>query len=81
MSLTEQLCHLSRRHGGPGGGCSGCDRRYFDPNVYRIILVDQRGSGKSLPAAELKVLVSTDKVNLWGTSKHFRNSNLLLRLY
>ncbi|KAK2175393.1 hypothetical protein NP493_732g02011 [Ridgeia piscesae] len=50
-------------HGGPGGGCSGSDRRYFDPNVYRIILVDQRGAGKSLPAAELKVLVSTDKEN------------------
>ncbi|KAI8846541.1 Alpha/Beta hydrolase protein [Chytridium lagenaria] len=41
-------------HGGPGGGCSASDRNYFDPAVYRIILLDQRGSGKSTPPAELK---------------------------
>ncbi len=34
-------------HGGPGGGCSPSMRRYFDPAVYRIILFDQRGCGKS----------------------------------
>ena len=27
--------------------------RYFDPLVYKIILVDQRGCGKSQPSAEL----------------------------
>ena len=43
------------RHGGPGGGCSPVDRRFYDPSVYRIILMDQRGSGKSTPPAELKV--------------------------
>ncbi|XP_035825673.1 probable proline iminopeptidase isoform X2 [Aplysia californica] len=41
-------------HGGPGGGTSPRDRRFFDPKAYRIILFDQRGSGKSTPAAELK---------------------------
>ncbi|XP_060598187.1 probable proline iminopeptidase isoform X2 [Ruditapes philippinarum] len=41
-------------HGGPGGGTSARDRTFFDPNVYRIVLMDQRGAGKSLPAAELK---------------------------
>lgn len=41
-------------HGGPGGGCSPDHRRFFDPNHYRIILFDQRGSGRSTPAAELK---------------------------
>jgi proline iminopeptidase len=41
-------------HGGPGGGTSGVDRRYFDPKAYRIILFDQRGAGKSTPTAELK---------------------------
>lgn len=40
-------------HGGPGGGCSEDNRRFFDPNVYRIILFDQRGSGRSIPHAEL----------------------------
>ncbi|CAD5117356.1 DgyrCDS6136 [Dimorphilus gyrociliatus] len=41
-------------HGGPGGGTSPRDRRYFDPAVYRIVLMDQRGAGKSKPAAELR---------------------------
>ncbi|WP_018015698.1 prolyl aminopeptidase [Teredinibacter turnerae] len=41
-------------HGGPGGGCSGQDRRFFDPEKYRIILFDQRGAGRSTPHAELK---------------------------
>jgi len=38
-------------HGGPGGGCSPAMRRYFDPEVYRIILFDQRGCGRSRPHA------------------------------
>lgn len=38
-------------HGGPGGGCSPAMRRYFDPTVYRIILFDQRGCGRSTPHA------------------------------
>jgi proline iminopeptidase len=38
-------------HGGPGSGCSVNARRYFDPNVYRIVLFDQRGSGRSIPHA------------------------------
>lgn len=36
-------------HGGPGGGCSANDRRFFDPERYHIILFDQRGCGRSLP--------------------------------
>ncbi|WP_051224622.1 prolyl aminopeptidase [Pseudoclavibacter soli] len=38
-------------HGGPGGGTSPWQRRYFDPEVYRIILFDQRGCGQSTPSA------------------------------
>jgi proline iminopeptidase len=41
-------------HGGPGAGCGRYDRRYFDPEVYRIILFDQRGSGRSTPHASLE---------------------------
>ncbi len=41
-------------HGGPGGGCQPDHRRFFDPKHYHIILFDQRGSGRSTPAAELK---------------------------
>lgn len=41
-------------HGGPGGGCNSSHRRYFDPEIYRIILLDQRGCGRSKPHAELE---------------------------
>ncbi|MEX0276329.1 MAG: prolyl aminopeptidase, partial [Ruegeria sp.] len=41
-------------HGGPGGGCSPAMRRYFDPDVYRIILFDQRGCGRSRPHAAVR---------------------------
>jgi len=40
-------------HGGPGGGCLPHHRRYFDPAFWRIALFDQRGAGRSTPAAEL----------------------------
>lgn len=38
-------------HGGPGSGCTAGMRRSFDPDAYRIVLFDQRGSGRSLPHA------------------------------
>jgi proline iminopeptidase len=41
-------------HGGPGSGTSPKQRRFFDPSVYRIILFDQRGAGRSLPFASLE---------------------------
>lgn len=41
-------------HGGPGGGCSPAMRRYFDPEVYRIVLFDQRGCGRSRPHASVE---------------------------
>lgn len=41
-------------HGGPGAGCTENDRRFFDPEKFRIILFDQRGSGRSRPHAELR---------------------------
>lgn len=40
-------------HGGPGAGCEPYHRRFFDPGLYRIILFDQRGCGRSTPHAEL----------------------------
>ena len=40
-------------HGGPGAGCSDNMRRFHDPSAYRIILFDQRGSGRSTPHADL----------------------------
>jgi len=41
-------------HGGPGGGTDPVYRRFFDPAAYRIVLLDQRGAGKSTPHASLE---------------------------
>ena len=40
-------------HGGPGGGTSPMMRRFFDPAVYRVVLFDQRGCGRSRPHASI----------------------------
>lgn len=41
-------------HGGPGGGCEAWHRQFFNPDLYRIVLFDQRGCGRSTPHAELQ---------------------------
>lgn len=40
-------------HGGPGAGADPRARRFFDPKVYRIVVFDQRGCGRSRPHASL----------------------------
>lgn len=49
-------------HGGPGGGASPKPRRFFHPDKYRIVLFDQRGSGRSLPNACLEENTTWDLV-------------------
>ncbi|EQD38970.1 prolyl aminopeptidase, partial [mine drainage metagenome] len=49
-------------HGGPGGGTDPKMRRFFDPQRYRIVLLDQRGCGKSRPRAELRENTTWDLV-------------------
>ncbi len=49
-------------HGGPGGGLDPEYRRYFHPDRYRVVLFDQRGSGKSTPHAELRENTTWDLV-------------------
>ncbi len=49
-------------HGGPGGGTDAKHRRFFDPRVYRIVLFDQRGCGRSTPHAELRHNTTWDLV-------------------
>jgi len=39
-------------HGGPGGGAKAIHRRFYDPDFFRIVLLDQRGCGRSLPLGE-----------------------------
>ena len=41
-------------HGGPGAGSSPRQRRFFDPDAYRIVLLDQRGCGQSTPHADVE---------------------------
>jgi len=41
-------------HGGSGAGLVPEYRQFFDPEAYRIVLFDQRGSGQSTPHASLE---------------------------
>ena len=50
-------------HGGPGGGGSEEVRRFFNPNVYRIIVFDQRGCGRSKPHGCLENNTTWDLVS------------------
>ncbi len=50
-------------HGGPGGGIDPVYRRYFDPKIWRIVLLDQRGCGKSKPFSELRENTTWDLVS------------------
>lgn len=50
-------------HGGPGAGCEPSNRRFFDPEVYRIVLFDQRGAGRSRPHGSLENNTTRDLVS------------------
>lgn len=50
-------------HGGPGSGCRAQHRCYFDPEIYHIILFDQRGCGRSKPLGKLLANSTMDLVN------------------
>ena len=49
-------------HGGPGAGSSPACRGFFNPEKYRVIIIDQRGSGKSTPYAETRENTTWDLV-------------------
>lgn len=50
-------------HGGPGSGCNPTQRRFFDPNHYKIILMDQRGCGRSTPRGATSQNTTQDLIN------------------
>jgi len=50
-------------HGGPGSGCTEADRRFFDSKVYRVILFDQRGCGRSTPIAAIENNTTPDLIS------------------
>ncbi len=41
-------------HGGPGAGFTEDDKAFFDPDVFDVLLFEQRGSGRSKPFASLE---------------------------
>ncbi len=61
-------------HGGPGSGCTEWHRRLFDPTVYRIVLFDQRGCGRSTPHASAHDadLTSNNTANLIADIERLR---------
>jgi len=64
-------------HGGPGGGGSEEVRRFFNPDIYRIIVFDQRGCGRSKPhgclennttwdlVSDIEILRETLNIDTW----------------
>lgn len=50
-------------HGGPGAGCNQKEVDFFDLEKWRVILLDQRGSGRSKPFLELKENTTQDLIN------------------
>ena len=50
-------------HGGPGAGTNSLYRRFFNPEIYRIILFDQRGSGRSKPYASITNNTAKDLID------------------
>ena len=50
-------------HGGPGGGGSEDVRRFFNPDLYRIVVFDQRGCGRSKPHGCLENNTTWDLVS------------------
>ena len=63
-------------HGGPGSGANPSWTELFNPAAYRIVLVDQRGCGRSTPNASQSVdaLVA-------NTTQHLIGDLELLRAY
>lgn len=49
-------------HGGPGAGAGAVHRRFFDPSVWRVLIFDQRGAGRSTPLASLVANTTQDLI-------------------
>ncbi|MCM8557652.1 prolyl aminopeptidase [Sphingomicrobium sediminis] len=49
-------------HGGPGGGISDSHRGQWDPELYDVLLFEQRGCGRSTPFASLENNTTQDLI-------------------
>ena len=50
-------------HGGPGGACDASSRRFYDPQIFRIITFDQRGCGRATPHGALEQNTTADLIS------------------
>lgn len=57
-------------HGGPGSGTNPACRSFFNPELYRIILFDQRGAGLSKPHASLENNTTQDLISDMEAIRH-----------
>ena len=66
-------------HGGPGAGCAPAHRRLFDPHRYRVILMDQRGCGRSEPFASINQNTTQDLIgDIEALRQHLGIPNFIL---
>ena len=66
-------------HGGPGAGCAPPHRRLFDPQRYRVILMDQRGCGRSEPFASIQQNTTQDLIeDIEALRQHLNIPNFIL---
>ena len=66
-------------HGGPGAGCAPAHRRVFDPHRYRVILIDQRGCGRSEPFASINQNTTQDLIDdIEALLQHLDIPNVIL---
>jgi proline iminopeptidase len=65
-------------HGGPGAGAGAVHRRFFDPGIWRVIIFDQRGAGRSKPLGSLEANTTAHLVADIETLRKFLGIERLL---
>ena len=50
-------------HGGPGAGCNPQLAKFFDPNIWYVIMFDQRGAMRSKPFACMEENTTQDLIH------------------
>jgi proline iminopeptidase len=65
-------------HGGPGAGAGAVHRRFFDPNIWRVVIFDQRGAGRSKPLGALTANTTQHLVADIEALRHFLNIDRFL---
>ncbi|HQT63222.1 MAG: prolyl aminopeptidase [Acidocella sp. 20-57-95] len=65
-------------HGGPGAGAGAVHRRFFDPSIWRVIIFDQRGAGRSKPLGEIAANTTPHLVEDIESLRKFLNIERLL---